>query len=69
MVRQQYQIQQRFFNGWDKAWPYDPADQIPPDRYKTKKAAQKAIDDFLERSPDYHATEFKIVKVTIRPDL
>lgn len=62
MVKQQYQIQQRFFNGWDEAWPYDPADQIPPDRYKTKKAAQKAIDDFLEMFPDFGADEFRIVR-------
>jgi hypothetical protein len=65
MVRQQYQIQQCFFNGWDEAWPYDPADQIPPDRYKTKKAAQKAIDDFLEMCPDFGADEFRIVQVKI----
>lgn len=65
MVKQQYQIQQRFFNGWDEAWPYDPADQIPPDRYKTKKAAQKEIDDFLEMFPDFGVDEFRIVQVKI----
>lgn len=63
--KKRYAVQQRFFNGWGEAWPYDPADRIPPDRYKTRAAAQAAIDDFFKNGEvvDYGRDEFRIVEV------
>jgi hypothetical protein len=71
-----YRIEQYFFDGWSEAWPYDPEDDIPPDRYETIADAQEAIDAFLshignqikagEREPEngYHRDEFRIVPVS-----
>jgi hypothetical protein len=60
-----YKIQQKFFDGWGEAFPYDPADQIPPDRYDTKEKAQSALTEMLNdmEVKDYEENEFRIVEV------
>lgn len=62
-MKKRYKIQQLFMSSlWDEAWPYDPDDNIPPDRYDTKQQARQAIKEFLQMFPDYSAAEFRIVE-------
>ena len=53
-------------HGWDDAgWTCEENGDWVPERFNTRKEAQKALDVFLEEATEYDSEEFKIEEITM----
>ena len=61
-----FRVIHHYVYGWDDVgWTCEENGDWVPERFNTRKEAQKALDVFLEEATEYDSEEFKIEEITM----